>query len=327
VLSDSVTAAAIAAARAAGKPVIVDPKSARLAKYSGATVLTPNRAELQLAAGQECSNDEQIERAARRALSDEICDAMVVTRGRDGMTVAASGAPTVHLHTVAREVFDVSGAGDTALATLALGVAAGGSIVDGARLANVAAGIVVGKRGTAVATAGEILASLDDLSAADSTQKIFTLPSVLRQVERWRAHGMRVAFTNGCFDLLHPGHLSLLQKAKQTADKLVVGLNSDLSVRRLKGAGRPVQAEVARATLLCSLRDVDAVVIFPEDTPLSLIEALEPDVLVKGADYTVDQVVGAQSVMARGGRVVLVELVAGQSTTNIVERMAPGQRS
>lgn len=327
-LSDSMAQALIAAAREAGKPVLVDPKSRSFAKYRGATLLTPNRHELQMACGSECLTDEQVVAGARALIEAGICGAMVVTRGKDGMSIVGSdaAAPT-HLRTIAKEVYDVSGAGDTAVAALSLGIAGGATVADAARLANVAAGIVVGKYGTAVVTAGEIIATLEQGERGLGASKNFTLPSVLQLVARWRELGLRIAFTNGCFDLLHPGHISLLEQAKGSADRLIVGLNADVSVRRLKGAGRPVQSEVARATVLASLKTVDAVVIFAEDTPLSLIETLEPDVLVKGADYTVDNVVGAEVVLRRGGKVLLAELVPAQSTTNTLKRVSSAIQS
>jgi D-beta-D-heptose 7-phosphate kinase/D-beta-D-heptose 1-phosphate adenosyltransferase len=223
------------------------------------------------------------------------------------------------MKTQASEVYEVTGAGDTAVAALAVGLAGGADIGEAVHLANTAAGIVVGKFGIATVTAGEIVAQLDD---AHASRMRFALNAVQGMVHRWRQLGVRVAFTNGCFDLLHPGHISLLNQAKQTADRLVVGLNSDLSVRRLKGPGRPVQSAMARAMVLTSLKAVDAVVIFEEDTPRQLIAALEPDVLVKGADYTVESVVGADLVLARGGKVVLADLVPSHSTTNTIQRIA-----
>ncbi|HVY23290.1 MAG TPA: D-glycero-beta-D-manno-heptose-7-phosphate kinase [Steroidobacteraceae bacterium] len=320
-LTDDLTQQVITLARQSGKPVIVDPKTRLFSKYRGATVLTPNRHELQIACGAECITDMQVVNGAHQILDAGICDAMVVTRSADGMSVIRKDTTTAHLHTAAREVFDVSGAGDTVLAVLSLGLAIGGELIDVARIANAAAGIVVGKPGTAVVSTGEIIASINEPVPAGSTEKIFTLQRVMQQVQSWRDRGLKVAFTNGCFDLLHPGHISLLEQARATADKLIVGLNADLSVRRLKGTGRPVQSEISRATVLSSLKTVDAVVIFSEDTPLELIKSLQPDVLVKGADYTVDTVVGADIVQSYGGRVVLAELVAGQSTTNTINRM------
>jgi D-beta-D-heptose 7-phosphate kinase/D-beta-D-heptose 1-phosphate adenosyltransferase len=322
VLSERVTREAIREARQLGKPVIVDPKTKDLRKYSGATVVKPNRSELQAACGFDCGTDQLVEGAVRPYLDDGVCDSMVVTRGKDGMSVVTRGAPAVHLRTMARQVFDVSGAGDTAVAAMALGLAAGADIVAAATLANWAAGIVVGKLGTAVVTAPELIEQLSPLTSRVGDSKIFTLPSVLKLTQTWREQGASIAFTNGCFDLLHPGHVSLLDQAKRSADRLIVGLNADDSIRRLKGPDRPIQNEIARATVLSSLKFVDAVVIFSEDTPIELIHALEPDVLVKGADYTLEGVVGGDFVIGRGGRVMLAELVQGQSTTSMVKRAA-----
>lgn len=327
VLSDRVTRRVIEAARAANKPVIVDPKARDLGKYAGATVLTPNRLELQAACGFECATDATVESAARPLLEKGICGAIVVTRGRDGMSVIGKNQPAVHLRTMARQVFDVSGAGDTVIAAMSLGMAAGAGIVSASTLANLAAGIVVGKLGTAVVTVSELIEQITPFNARSGNSKIFTLESVLKFIQAWREQGSTIAFTNGCFDLLHPGHVSLLDQAKRTADRLIVGLNSDASIRRLKGPDRPIQNEIARATVLSSLKFVDAVVIFSEDTPIEMIHALEPDVLVKGADYTVDRVVGAEFVTSRGGKVVLADLVEGQSTTNMVRRAVAPQKS
>jgi D-beta-D-heptose 7-phosphate kinase/D-beta-D-heptose 1-phosphate adenosyltransferase len=325
VLSEPVVSSVIAAARAAGKRVLVDPKGSDFKKYTGATLLTPNKHELRLACGQDCSSDEQVVAGARYFLDAGVCASLVVTRGEEGMSVVQSGGEVTHIRTMAREVRDVSGAGDTAVATLSLGLAVGGSLADSARLANAAAGLAVAKPGTAVVTTGELIATLNQFAGGDGA-KIFTLANVAERVKSWRELGLKIAFTNGCFDLLHPGHVSLLERARATADRLVVGLNSDLSVRRLKGEGRPVQSEVARATVLASLKSVDGVVIFAEDTPLNLLGALAPDVLVKGADYSIDEVVGADLVMQRGGRVELLDLVDGHSTTSTVRRMAAAIR-
>jgi D-beta-D-heptose 7-phosphate kinase/D-beta-D-heptose 1-phosphate adenosyltransferase len=321
VLSDPVTRAAIDIARRAGKIVIVDPKSKNFARYRGATVLTPNQMELQQACGQECLADEQVVHGAHRILEQGICDAMVVTRGKDGMSIVQAGGSAVHLPTAKRQVFDVSGAGDTVVAVIALGLAVGAGVVDAAALANIAAGIVVGKRGTATVTAGEMIAIQRPFDASADPQKIFALDTVLQLARSWREQGLKIAFANGCFDLLHPGHISLLEQARHSADRLIVGLNADSSIRRLKGPNRPIQAEVARATVLSAVKSVDAVVIFAEDTPIDLIQALAPDVLVKGADYTLDQVVGADFVIRRGGKVLLADLLAGHSTTDTVTRV------
>jgi D-beta-D-heptose 7-phosphate kinase/D-beta-D-heptose 1-phosphate adenosyltransferase len=321
VLSESIVSTAIADARAADKVVIVDPKSKTFDKYRGATVLTPNRHELQTACGFECSTENAVVLGARQSLRDGVCDIMVVTRGKDGMSVIQSGS-VAHLRTAAREVYDVSGAGDTVVAAMSLALAAGADIVDACTVANLAAGIVVGKLGTAIATTGEIIAALRPFDGSSDTHKLFSLDRVVQLTRDWRDQGLKIAFTNGCFDLLHPGHVSLIDQARREADRLIVGLNSDLSIRRLKGPGRPVQTEIARATVLASLKSVDAVVIFGEDTPLRLIDALAPDVLVKGADYRLQQVVGADLVHQRGGRVVLADLLPGHSTTDTLKRVA-----
>jgi len=322
VLSPSLTRAVINSAIRSSKRVIVDPKAKDFERYRGATILTPNRQELQLATGHDCAAQPELVIAARTLLAEGICEFLLVTRGKDGMSIIAADGATVHQPTAARQVFDVSGAGDTVVATLALGLAAGGDVAQAAALANHAAGIVVAKRGTATVTTGEMIAALAPADGSADAYKIFSLDSVLRLARAWREQGLKIAFTNGCFDLLHPGHVSLLDQARRTADRLIVGLNADLSIRRLKGPKRPVQSEVARATVLAAIKSVDAVVIFAENTPIQLIESLEPDVLVKGADYTVSTVVGADLVLRRGGRVVLADLVHGHSTTATVERVA-----
>jgi D-beta-D-heptose 7-phosphate kinase/D-beta-D-heptose 1-phosphate adenosyltransferase len=321
VLSDSVTRAVTDIARRASKTIIVDPKAKDFGKYRGATILTPNRLELQQACGQECVTDEQVVDGALRILEQKLCDTMLVTRGKDGMSVIQANGTALHLPTAARQVFDVSGAGDTAVSAISLSVAVGAEVGEAAELANIAAGIVVGKRGTATVTTAEILAALRPFDGRTDPQKIFALDTVLQLARSWREQRLKIAFANGCFDLLHPGHISLLEQARCSADRLIVGLNADLSIRRLKGPNRPVQSEVARATVLASMKSVDAVVIFTEDTPINLIETLEPDVLVKGADYTLDKVVGADLVISRGGKVVLAELLTGHSTTETVRRV------
>jgi D-beta-D-heptose 7-phosphate kinase/D-beta-D-heptose 1-phosphate adenosyltransferase len=322
VLSPSLTRAAIDLAVRSAKRVIVDPKSKDFERYRGATILTPNRQELQLAAGRDCASEAELVTAARALLTGGLCDFLLVTRGKEGMSIIGADGAAVHQPTAARQVFDVSGAGDTVVATLALGLAAGGDVAQAASLANHAAGIVVGKRGTATVTTGEMIAALAPADGRTDPHKIFSLDSVLRLSRAWREQGLKIAFTNGCFDLLHPGHVSLLDQARRSADRLIVGLNADLSIRRLKGPNRPVQSEVARATVLAAIKSVDAVVIFAENTPIHLIEKLAPDVLVKGADYTVSTVVGADLVLQRGGRVVLADLLQGHSTTATVERVA-----
>jgi D-beta-D-heptose 7-phosphate kinase/D-beta-D-heptose 1-phosphate adenosyltransferase len=229
------------------------------------------------------------------------------------------GNGTQHFPAEAAEVFDVSGAGDTVVATLAAGLAAELDLPVAVRLANIAAGVVVGKIGTAVARGSDLLAVLSPQGGA--LRKIVTREAAAEQVERWRRKNYRIGFTNGCFDLLHPGHVHLLEQARAACDRLVVGINSDPSVRRLKGPTRPVQPEAARAAVLGSLASVDLVCVFDEDTPVSLIEAIRPELLVKGADYTMETVVGADLVKSWGGRVMLADLMPGHSTTATVERL------
>ncbi|MEI6558082.1 MAG: D-glycero-beta-D-manno-heptose-7-phosphate kinase [Rhodospirillaceae bacterium] len=321
VLTAGVTQALIGAAVAAGKPVIVDPKGTDYRRYRGADLVTPNRRELAIASGLPVGEDGEIVAAAKDLNHRCGLGGMVVTRSEQGLSVVTRSGEVRHLPAEAREVFDVSGAGDTVIATLAGALGAGVPLIDAARLANLAAGVVVGKVGTAVVRRAELLAALHHQEWVTGEAKVLPLEGAADRVERWRHQGRRVGFTNGCFDLLHPGHVSLLQQARAACDRLVVGLNSDESVRRLKGETRPVQSELARATVLASLASVDLVVIFGEDTPLTLIRALRPDVLVKGADYTVDRVVGAELVQAYGGRVLLADLAAGHSTTATIARM------
>jgi len=311
-------------ARAAGKPVVVDPKGTDYSIYAGATIVTPNRKELHEATKMAVGSDDEVVAAARHLIATCGIGSVLVTRSQDGMTLVQGDGAVHHLPAEAREVFDVSGAGDTVVATLAAALASGSSLLEGAVLANVAAGIVVAKVGTAVAYADELVAVLHHGDLTSGGSKIVTAAAAADLADLWRRKGQKVGFTNGCFDLLHPGHVSILAQARAACDRLVVGLNSDASVQRLKGPTRPVQSEAARATVLSSLASVDLVVIFGEDTPLALIETVRPDVLVKGADYTVATVVGADLVQGWGGKVVLADLVDGQSTTNTIRRMNGG---
>lgn len=322
VLTPDLIARLIALAQAAGKPVVVDPKGSDYRRYRGATLLTPNRNELHNATGMPVDSDEQVVAAARRLIDDCGVANVLVTRSEDGMTLVTGDGRVEHIGAAAREVFDVSGAGDTVIAVLACGLAAGATLSAAARLANVAAGVVVGKVGTAVVHVEELLQELLNEQLAHEHEKVAAgFADAVGIVERWRRAGYKVGFTNGCFDLLHPGHVSLLNQARRTCDRLVVGLNADSSVRRLKGPERPVQNELARAAVLSSLSSVDLVALFSEDTPMRLIEAVRPDVLIKGADYTVETVVGADFVRSYGGVVMLAELVPDQSTSRLVHRM------
>ena len=314
-LTGEVPAQLIAAARELGRPVIVDPKGPDFSRYAGADIIMPNRADLAEATGMRVDSEAAIVAAATALRQRHGFSAVVVTRGNDGMTLLDDTGAR-HFPAEAAEVYDVAGAGDTAVATLAAGLAARLDLSVAVRLANIAAGVVVGKVGTAVAREADLLAALSPQGGA--FRKIASREAAIEHVQRWHHKGWRVGFTNGCFDLLHPGHLHLLEEAREACDRLVVGVNSDLSVRRLKGAERPVQPEAARSAVLASLASVDLVTVFDEDTPEALIAALRPDLLVKGANYTPDQVVGADLVRGWGGRVMLAELVPTAAT---VERI------
>ena len=325
VCSDHVLRAAIEHAVAAGKQVVIDPKRHDFTLYRGATVLTPNRKELSDATRLPCESDEEAGIAVRRL--QEACGAdILLTRSEKGMSFfPVDGAP-VHLATVAQDVFDVSGAGDTVVAVLAASMAAGMPFVEGMRMANHAAGIVVSKLGTASVTREELAVSLlaDQASPDVKDGRLVDRNGAIGLRAGWAAGKLTVGFANGCFDLLHPGHISLIRQAAESCDRLIMALNSDASVRRLKGPSRPIQDEQARAQVMGAIKGVAAVVIFDEETPLELIQALQPDVLIKGADYTPDTVVGADIVRARGGRLVLAELSPGQSTTRLVAGAARG---
>jgi D-beta-D-heptose 7-phosphate kinase/D-beta-D-heptose 1-phosphate adenosyltransferase len=245
--------------------------------------------------------------------------AMLVTCGKDGMLLIGAEGMVRRLPAAAREVFDVSGAGDTVVAVLGAALAAGASLADAAELANEAAGLVVGKVGTAIVSQTELAQVLIDRDTLEHS-KVLPLSLAQDHVARWRRNGLKIGFTNGVFDLLHPGHVGLLREARANCDRLVVGLNSDASVKRLKGPTRPVQTEEARAAVLASIAAVDLVVVFPEDTPETVIEAVRPDLLVKGADYRHDQVVGAAFVESYGGKVMLAKILPGHSTSATIAR-------
>jgi len=321
VLSDDFTTDLIARAREEGRAVVVDPKGRDFSRYRGATLLTPNRHELAHATGLPTDTDDEVIAACRKLIDECGIGAVLATRSERGMTLVERDA-VYHLQARAREVFDVSGAGDTVVAIVAASIAAGAPLLQAAQLANLGAGVVVGKVGTAVAHPAEILAALHESEFLDAEVKVVTVETMLEKAQAWRRRGRRIGFTNGCFDLLHPGHISLLKQARSACDRLVVGLNSDSSIKRLKGDDRPIQSESSRAAVLASLAAVDLVVIFHEDVPLNLINALRPDFLVKGADYALDEVVGAEEVRAWGGKVVLAEILDGHSTSNTIRRIA-----
>jgi D-beta-D-heptose 7-phosphate kinase/D-beta-D-heptose 1-phosphate adenosyltransferase len=320
-LCDAVLTEALARAKAAGRLVIADPKRADLAAYRGADLLTPNELEARVATGIDAADDAGAERAGRIALAATDGRAVLVTRSERGLTLVCRDRPTLHVPTRARAVADVSGAGDTLVAALAVALSAGADLAEASALANIAAGVSVSKQGTATVAASEVLGVLHmrDLVATDS--KIASLEDALTRVDEWHQAGLKVGFANGCFDLIHPGHIRLLTEARAGCDRLIVALNTDDSVRRLKGPTRPVQSETARATVMASLAPVDMVMLFSEDTPLELIGQLRPDVLVKGSDYSIETVVGSDLVLGWGGRVLLVDLREGFSTTGTIRRM------
>ena len=322
VLGGDTVARLIAAANDANKPVVVDPKGGDFSHYRGATVITPNRREAAAATGIADGGDDDAIAAMGAALIEHFGVASaVVTRGESGMSLMTPGEAPQHLFAGAREVYDVSGAGDTVTALLALALGADVALDDAARLANVAAGVVVGKVGTAVVYGDDLLHAIHEGAWSASEAKVISLAGAVEAVARWRQDNLRIGFTNGCFDLLHPGHVSLLEQARAATDRLLVGLNSDSSIGRIKGDGRPIQAEAARAQVLASLACVDGVVLFDEDTPMAIIEAVRPDVLVKGADYSREDVVGGDYVESYGGTVLLAAITEGYSTTSTVEKI------
>ncbi|WP_338665043.1 D-glycero-beta-D-manno-heptose-7-phosphate kinase [Pararoseomonas sp. SCSIO 73927] len=327
VLGEEVVRHAIDTARGLGLPVLVDPKRHDFGFYAGATVLTPNLKELRAAAGRALETEGEIAEAARALLGPAGAGAILVTRSEKGMLLveADGGVHSVPAH--AKEVFDVSGAGDTVIAVAALAVAAGQPLPRAMRIANAAAGVVVGKLGTATLDVAELTAALEaeESENTDIAGKIAASPDgAVPVLDNWRRRGLTIGFTNGCFDILHRGHVTMLQACRAACDRLVVAVNTDDSVRRLKGPTRPVNGLEDRLAVIAALQSVDLVLAFGEDTPLELITRLQPDVLFKGADYREDQVVGADVVRARGGRVALIDLVPGRSTTRIIERSRAG---
>ncbi len=320
-LSDGRAPAFIKIARDNNVDVVVDPKGNDYAPYRGASLVTPNRKELQDVSGIDARTDDEIVNAATTVMRECGLGGILVTRSADGMSLIEPDGTVAHRPAESQEVFDVSGAGDTVVATVAALIGSGANRADAAAIANVAAGIVVAKVGTAVAYASELTASLHHQDITDAEAKVLTDGEAADRIDVWRRQGLKIGFTNGCFDLLHPGHVSLLSQARAACDKLVVGLNSDASVKRLKGEERPVQNEAARSAVLASLSSVDLVVIFAEDTPYEIIEHLRPDIIVKGADYKEEDVVGGDLVKSWGGSVVLADLREGFSTTATIERM------
>jgi len=320
VLTPKLLSGIIALGQERGIPVVVDPKGDDYSKYRNATMLTPNRKEAQIAARLSIHDEESLLKAGENLCRELQLEALLITRSEEGMSLFSRDGRHSHLATEAREIFDVSGAGDTVLALMGAGLAAGLEMETAAQIANLAAGIVVGKVGTSTVTPEELLLAAWKLHG-DSDFKIHDRAVLSRILEQERQNDRCVVFTNGCFDLLHVGHVKYLQKARQLGDLLVLGLNSDASIRRLKGPKRPLIGEEERAHILAALDCIDYVVIFDEDTPFELIKILRPQILAKGGDYTADEVVGKELVESWKGRVELIQFVDGKSTSRTIENI------
>jgi len=319
-VTPAVIEACLAAARA-GAVLIVDSKARNFARYGAADIVKPNAAELAAATDLPTGTDEEVEVALIRALALSRAKAVLVTRAAKGMSLAVRGKAVQHFPGRPREVFDVSGAGDTALAALGLALAAKADPADAVAFALLASGVAVGKAGTAVVSPSELIEAELSAHMAPAEAKLVTPAQLAAKAQAWREAGLKVGFTNGCFDILHKGHVAYLAQARAWCDRLIVGVNSDRSVRALKGEGRPVNDLESRALVLAGMAHVDLVAPFDEDTPLALIEAARPDVLVKGADYTIEGVVGHELVQSWGGEVKLAPIVEGYSTTAAIARM------
>ena len=324
-LNPQVTESIISAARKLNCPIIIDPKGSDYSRYKFADLVTPNRSELEDVIGNILDTEQKIVEAAKAVLKKYKLGSILVTRSQDGMSLITANGDITHLSAEALEVFDVSGAGDTVVATMATTLAAGATLPEAAALANLAAGIVVGKVGTAVAYASDILSQMHNQSIDTKKKKLIDFEHLVEVTREWRRQGLKIGFTNGCFDLLHHGHISLLSQAKTRCDRLIVGLNSDCSVKRIKGNNRPIQNEKTRSTVLTSIELVDVVTIFDEENPLKLIMAIKPDVLIKGSDYKRSQIIGADIVKKQGGKVFLAKLEKGYSTTNTISKMTNRQ--
>ena len=311
----------IKAARAKGKPVIVDPKGSDFEKYRGATLITPNLLEFETVVG-ACANEQALVKKGLALMLDLDLEAILITRGENGMTLLRPDSPELHLPARAQEVFDVTGAGDTVISVLAASLAAGEGFAEATALANLAASLAVGKLGTAAISGPELRRALHQLQA--SGRGAMSAEQLRIAVEDAKAHGERIVFTNGCFDIIHAGHVGYLAEAKKLGDRLIVAINDDASVHRLKGAGRPINPVERRLAVLAGLEAVDWVVSFPEDTPENLLHLLNPDILVKGGDYSIDQVVGGEYVLSYGGEVKSLDFLDDCSTSAIVEKMREG---
>ena len=318
-LTPEVIRCAIDAARAAKVPVLVDPKGEDYRRYRGATLVTPNRKEAEQALGRKLPRLEDVQQGAQELMKLADLESAVITLGAEGIYYATRNGVTGHVPARARAVFDVTGAGDTVIAQLGLYLAAGVELGTAVFLANQAAALVVARLGTHAVDRSELCAALEDKHSHEG-KVLRTSDELDRQIAAWRKEGKRIAFTNGVFDVLHVGHVTYLRFSKSYGDVLIVGVNDDASVTRLKGPTRPVNPLADRMEVLAALEMVDAVCSFTEDTPKSVIERITPNVLIKGADWAEKGVVGREWVEAHGGQVVLAPLVAGKSTTSILER-------
>lgn len=321
VLSTHVCQTIIQQCNQLGIPVLVDPKGLDYSKYQGATALTPNKRETADACHVNLHDTPSLLKAADQLRQSLGLKFLAVTRGEEGISVI-DDQQTLHIPASAKQVFDVSGAGDTVISTLAAGLMHDLSYQQALHLANIAAGVVVGKVGTVPISREELLDELISQNSTLQVNKICDLSGLVARVKVWREAGQRIVFTNGCFDLLHAGHVTYLEAARNTGDRLVLGLNTDRSVSALKGPSRPVIHEADRARVLAALEAIDAVILFDEDTPLTLINAIKPDIIVKGSDYTEDQVVGGKEVKSWGGQIALIPIVPGRSTSNIIDKLA-----
>jgi D-beta-D-heptose 7-phosphate kinase/D-beta-D-heptose 1-phosphate adenosyltransferase len=321
VVTSAVIEACHDAARREGAKLIVDSKARSFDRYGPADLVKPNAAELAYATDLPTGSDAEVEAALLKALELSPCKAVLATRSADGMSLGVRDGAARHFRRMAPQVYDTSGAGDTVLAALGAALASDGDLNHAIELALLAASVVVQKAGTATASPDELIEAEVAEHQAPAEAKIATPERMVREIARWREQGLKIGFTNGCFDILHRGHVAYLTQARAWCDRLVVGLNSDRSVTALKGEGRPVNDLESRALVLGGLGAVDLVVPFDEDTPLALIEAARPDVLIKGADYSREGVVGHEEVESWGGEVKLAPIVEGYSTTAAIERL------
>lgn len=321
VLTERVLEDVIQIAREHDVPIIVDPKGDNYEKYRTATVITPDKREVGIASGITIEGEVDLRKAGRKLLGELDTEAILITLGKEGMILLQRDGEVTNIPTKAKEVYDVTGAGDTVVSVLGLGLASGLSFKHAAEIANIAAGIVVSKVGTAAVSAQEIL-QYSGKHGAHFNNKLRSRKGLKLLAKQEKAKGKTIVFANGCFDFLHAGHIKYLQEAKGFGDILIVGLNSDESVKRLKGKQRPIIHERERAYILSELSCIDYIIVFDEDTPLELIKELQPNTLVKGSDYEIDEVVGREVVESYGGEVKLVDLIEGVSTSRLIKKIS-----